>query len=100
MVHHVLEGCGGVAESEIHDHGFVQPILCLERSFMLVTIFDAYFVEASFYVELGEDECVSYFCDQFWYERKWISIANCPFVNTSVVLYQSLRPIGFSKEEK
>ena len=63
VVHHVLEGCGGVAELEIHDHGFIQPVLRLECSFVLVTIFDAYFVKASFYVELGEDEHVSYFCN-------------------------------------
>ena len=90
VVHHVLEGCGRVAEPEIHDHGFIQPILCLERGFVLVSIFDAYFVKASFYVELGEDERILYFCDKFWYEGKWVSIANRSFVNTPVVLYWSL----------
>ena len=63
VVHHVLEGRGGVTEPEIHNHGFIQPVLCLERGFVLVAIFDAYFVKASFYIELGEDECVPHFCD-------------------------------------
>ena len=63
VVHHVLKGCGGVAEPKIHDHGFIQPVLCLECGFVLVAIFDVYFVKASFYIKLGEDERVSYFCD-------------------------------------
>ena len=100
VVHHILKSCGGVAESEIHDHGFIQSILCLECSFVLVTFLNTDFVKASFYVELGEDKCVSHFGDQFWYERKRISIANCPFVNAPIVLDWPLRPIGFSKEEK
>ena len=63
VVHHVLEGCGRIAESKIHNHGFIQPVLCLEYDFVLVTIFDTHFVKASFYVELGEDKCISHFCD-------------------------------------
>ena len=63
MVHHVLECGWGVAETEIHDHWFIETILRLERCFVLVSIFDAYFVEAPFNVELGEDERVLYFCN-------------------------------------
>ena len=90
MVHHILEGCGGVAEPEIHDHRFIQPILRLEHGFVLVSVFDAYFVKSSFYVELGEYKRISYFSDQLWYEGKWISIANCPFIDASIVLYWPL----------
>ena len=57
---------------------------------MLISVLDTYFVEASFNVELGEDECVLYFCDQFRDEGKWVSVADCPFVNTPIVLYRSL----------
>ena len=56
MVHHVLEGSGGIAKTEIHDHWFIEAILCFERRFMLIPVFDSYFVKASFYVKLGEDE--------------------------------------------
>ena len=64
---------------------------------MLVPVFDVYFIEASFDVEFGENECFLYFCDQFWYEGEWVSVADCPFVDASVILYWSLRPVGFSK---
>ena len=63
VVHHVLEGSGGVAETKVHDHGFVQAIFRLECCFVLISVLDTYFVEASFDVERGEDECILYFCD-------------------------------------
>ena len=63
VVNHILECCWRIAKSKIHDHGFIQAVFRFECSFMLVSIFDAYFVEAPFYVEFGEDKCVSYFCD-------------------------------------
>ena len=90
MVHHVLECCRGVAEAKVHDHGFIQAVLCFECCFVLISIFDVYFVEAPFYVEFGEDERVLYFCDQFWYKGKWVSVVNCPFVNASIILYWPL----------
>ena len=67
---------------------------------MLVPIFDTHFVEASLDVEFGENERVLYFCNQFWYEGEWVSVADCPFIDASVILHWSLRPIGFSEEEK
>ena len=90
MVHHILEGSGGVAKAKIHDHWFVETILCFERCFMLISIFDAYFVKASFYIEFGKDERVLYFCDQFWYKGKRVLVANCPFIDAPIVLYWSL----------
>ena len=63
MVHHVLEGGGGVAEAEIHNHRFIEAILRFERCFMLVSVFDPDFVKAPFYVEFGKNERVLYFCD-------------------------------------
>ena len=100
MVHHVLEGGRGVAKTKVHDHWFVQTILGLECCFVLVSIFDVYFVEASFNVEFGKDKRVLYFCDEFWYEREWLSVANRPLVDPSVVLYWSLRTVGLLKEEE
>ena len=100
MVHHVLEGGRGVAKAKVHDHWFVQTILGLERCFMLVSLFNAYFVKASFDVKLGEDECILYFCYELWYQREWVPVVNCPLVNSSIVLYWSLRPVSFSKKEE
>ena len=70
--------------------GWYRPYLVLNTAFLLVSLFDAYFVEPSFYVELAKDECVLYFCGQFRYQREWIPIADGMLVDTSVVLYRSL----------
>ena len=67
---------------------------------MLISVSDTYFVEASFDIEFGEDERILNFRDQFWDKGKWISVADCPFVDASIILYQSLQPIGFSEEEE
>ena len=44
IVHHSLEGRGGVAESEEHDSGFEQAMGTFECSFPLVTFLDAHVV--------------------------------------------------------
>ena len=63
MVHHVLKGGGGIAEAEIHNHRFIEAVLCFERRFMLVSVFDPHLVKAPFYIKFGENERVLYFCD-------------------------------------
>ena len=100
MIHHVLEGCRGVTEAKVHDHWFIQTILGLKRRFMLVSLFDVYFIETPFDVELGEDERILYFSYELWYQREWVSVANRPLVNSSVVLYWSLRAISFSEKKR
>ena len=100
MVHHVLEGRGGVTETKVHDHGFVQAILCFECCLVLISILDTHFIESSFNVEFSEDERILYFCDQFRNEGKWISIADCPLVDASIVLHQSLRSVRLSEEKE
>ena len=99
MVHHVLERSWGISQAKIHNHGLVDAVLCLERCFVLVPILDAHFIEASFYIKLGEDEHISYFCDQFGYERKRVPISDCPFIDPPVVLHRSLRSVSFPEEE-
>ena len=63
VVHHFLECGWGITLAEVHDHWFIEAVFCFECHFVLVPIFDSYFVEASFYVELGENEGFLYFCD-------------------------------------
>ena len=87
MVHHILEHGWGIAQAEVHDHWFIEAVLSFEHRFVLVSIFDAYFVKSSFYVELGKAKCVLYFCNSFLYEWKGVSVADSPSVYASVVLY-------------
>ena len=38
VIHHRLEGCGGICEAEEHDHWFKEAAIRLERSLPLITI--------------------------------------------------------------
>ena len=100
MIHHILECGWGVIKTKVHDHWFIEAIFCFEYCFVLVSIFDPYLIEGSFYIEFCEDEGILYVCDQLRYEGKWVSIADSPLVNSSVVLYRSLRPVSFPEEEE
>src|SRR6266702_516865 len=44
VVHHSLERCRGVGESEVHDGGFKESVPCFERRFAFVSFFDTYVV--------------------------------------------------------
>ena len=38
VVHHRLEGCGGVREAKEHDHGFKETVIRLERGLPLIAV--------------------------------------------------------------
>ncbi len=44
VVHHGLECCRGIGESEIHDCGFEESVPCFKRRFAFVPLLDAYVV--------------------------------------------------------
>src|ERR1700677_3397006 len=52
LIHHRLEGCGGVAKSKKHDSGLKESISCFERRFVFITFFDSNVVVSPSYVEL------------------------------------------------
>jgi hypothetical protein len=41
LVHHCLEGCGAVCQTEIHHEGFEQAVVCMESCLPFVTLLDA-----------------------------------------------------------
>ena len=47
MVHHGLESCQQIRESEEHNCRFVEFISCLEGGFVLIAFLDAHFVVPS-----------------------------------------------------
>ena len=63
VIHHVLKSGWGVAQAKIHDHWFVEAVLGFEHCFVLIAVFDVYIIEPSFHIKLGEDKCVSNFCN-------------------------------------
>src|SRR6266702_1914603 len=89
VVHHGLEGCRGVGESEVHDGGFEESVPCFERRFAFVSFSDTYVVisppDVQFRVYVGITE-VSYKVRDEW---QWILIAYGDCVDFSVILYQS-----------
>ena len=54
LIHHGLEGCRGVTESEEHDCGLKESIACFERCFVFIALFDAYIVIPPAHIELSK----------------------------------------------
>ncbi|KAF9800026.1 hypothetical protein IEO21_10453 [Rhodonia placenta] len=55
IIHHRLEGRGGIGEAEEHHQGFVQPLVSYKGGFPLVTGFDPDVVVSPSNIELGEE---------------------------------------------
>ncbi|KAF9807546.1 hypothetical protein IEO21_08161 [Rhodonia placenta] len=55
LVHHGLEGCGGVGEVKEHYQGFVQSLVSYKGSLPLITGFDLDIVVSPSNVELHEE---------------------------------------------
>src|SRR6202453_4801842 len=51
LIHHRLEGCGGVAKSKKHDSGLKESISCFERRFVFIALFDSNVVVSPSYVK-------------------------------------------------
>ena len=56
VVHHGLEGGGGVSKSKVHDHGFPDAKIGLKCCFPLVAITDTDVVIPPLDIESGENE--------------------------------------------
>src|SRR6202453_1153692 len=50
LIHHGLECCGGVTESEKHNCGLKESIACFERCFVFIAFFNAYVVVSPAYI--------------------------------------------------
>ena len=89
FIHHHLEGRGGVGKLEEHDIWFELSFVGYKGRLPLVSIFDADVVIPPSYVELGEDSGAFDPCYEFQNQWERVSILYHPFVDLSVVLYQS-----------
>ena len=41
LIHHCLEGCGGITQAKKHDCGLKESIACFERCFVFIALLDA-----------------------------------------------------------
>jgi len=55
VIHHSLEGCGGVGQAEVHHQGFEKPLVGVEGSLPLITLSDLDVVEPPENIELCEE---------------------------------------------
>ena len=81
VIHHRLEGRGGICEAKEHDHGFEEASIRLERGFPLITITHTNVVIPPTDIQLRKErrpvavhsrESIHEFSN----EREWGSIAN------------------------
>ena len=55
IIHHCLECCRGVTQSEKHDSWFKQPSVGLEHGFPLVIFLDLHIIEPPVEIKYGEE---------------------------------------------
>ena len=91
VIHHGLEGGGGICEAKEHDHWFEEATIRLKRSLPLIAIAHADVVIPPTDIQLRKErrpaavhsrESVHEFSD----ERKWGSVANGEGVQSAVIL--------------
>jgi hypothetical protein len=87
VIHHGLKCHRGIGESEEHDHGFKEPLICFKCSLPLVSIMDADIIVAPSYVELHEQRVASDAINEFGDEGQWIAVADCKGIQLPIVLY-------------
>ena len=100
IVHHGLEGCWRVGESEVHDCRFEKSISCFKRHFRFVTFADAHIVVPPLDVELCVYVRIAEIMNEIHNKRKRILVSDRNGINFSIVLYQSHLAVLFANEEK
>ncbi|KIN99908.1 hypothetical protein M404DRAFT_153916 [Pisolithus tinctorius Marx 270] len=96
VIHESLEGGGGIAQSEEHDHGFKESFVHDERSFPLVSFLDTDIIVAQSYIHLRENRCSLEFVNK----REGICIFYCVLIQISVILARAKGAIFLPDKEK
>src|ERR1700677_5315899 len=89
LIHHRLEGCGGIKQAKKHDCGLKESIACFEGRFMFVAFFDANIIVPPSNIEFRENGSTAEVGDEVGDEGEWILISDGEAVDTSVILYWS-----------
>ena len=97
----MLEGGGGVGETEEHHCRFKESFVGNEGSFPLMPIFDLDIIVSPLDVELGEDFRPLEFIDKVRNEGERICVTDSMFVDVAIVLTRLEATVFlFDKEER
>ncbi|KAF9801213.1 hypothetical protein IEO21_10177 [Rhodonia placenta] len=100
VVHHRLEGRGGIGEAEEHHQGFVQSPVSYKGHLPFVTGFDADVVVSPSDIELRKERGTAELIHHLGDQRQGIAIFDRDRVQPAVVLYRSKRPFLLFDEEE
>src|SRR5258708_19141804 len=98
VIHHHLECCRGVAQSEEHDSWFEQALVSLECGLPLITLLDLHIVEPPAEVEYGEELSTTEVGQDIGDERE-VGVLDHDLIQLPIVLYEVKRTILLLDEE-
>ncbi len=100
VVHHGLERCWGIGESEIHDRRFKKSVSRFKCCFWFISFADAHVIITPSDVKFGVYMCITEVSDEVCDERKGVLVSDGNGVDLSVVLHQSHFAVLFVDEEE
>ncbi|KAF9799044.1 hypothetical protein IEO21_10626 [Rhodonia placenta] len=100
VIHHRLEGGGGIGEAEEHHQGFIQFPVSHKGRLPLVTGFDPDIVISPSDIELGEERGTAELIHHLGDQRQGVAIFDGDRVQPAVVLYGSKCPFLLFDEEE
>ncbi|KAF9799982.1 hypothetical protein IEO21_10467 [Rhodonia placenta] len=100
VIHHGLEGRGGVGEAEEHHQGFVQSPVSHKGRLPFVTSFDANVVVSPSDIELRKERSATELIHHLGDQRQGVAIFDCDRVQPAIVLHGSKRPFLLFDEEE
>src|SRR5258708_37428413 len=86
VVHHRLEGCQGVCQSEEHHHWFEDPITHFECRFKLIAIAYSHVIVSPSYINHSVYEHLCEICNRLGDKGKWRVVWNGVFIEILVIL--------------
>ena len=99
FIHHSLEHCRGVAESEKHDCGFIGSSMADERGFPFITFLDPYVVVTPPEVYLCEVLQSLELVDELRDEQEQVVVSYCMLIQVPVVLNHPLLSVFLRHKE-
>ena len=89
VIHHCLECCRGVAQSEEHDGWFKQASVSSKCGLPLVALLDPHIVEPPVEVKYSEELGATKAGQDVRDEGEGVGVLNCDLVQLPIVLYEA-----------
>jgi hypothetical protein len=86
-IHHHLECCGGVSETEEHHGGFKESLWGEEGSLPLISWLNSDVIVPPADIELGEEGAAAEAVNGLWDQGRNIAVSLCPFIYGLIVLH-------------